>query len=564
MRRKKWYASVLLVSMAASVLIGCGNGGKESEAGGSDGASTNEGTEEAGETKESEAASDKAADAASGEAPEVFKLTVHTNSSQGDWNDYWIIRHIEEKFNVDIQVEMVPEDIWNDKAPLMFATEELPDFFLSSLSEADVTSYGNEGYLIDLTPYISEEKTPNIWKAMEDVPALRAAVTELNGEIYGLNGADMGDAGRAKSRFYINYQWADEILGKQPETLEEFHEYLKGVKERDMNGNGDTADEIPLGGCYGDPEMIHIFPPILSAFGFTGKEIDVMDKKVVYVPAEENYQHFLEFMHTLYAEGLLDNEYFSQSSDQADAKDTNYLYGACGSWASWVRQPDEAIWRQYDIMEPLMSEYNDVKMAPAQDLNKVGNFVITKKCQNPEKLMQIADWCFSVDGCMAISNGFEKGTVEGQEEYGYTCNWVDDKTVEVKVDYDQEKWDDVLSWRLAEVMPNWGYFPLYSDLNKVEDNEAQAYLEDGLRNHSVPYYHVGWPSSVKLNTEEADEIALIYTDIASYTDEMVTKMINGEISTDEFAAFQDGLKERKLERMIEIYQAAYDRWSANQ
>ena len=69
---------------------------------------------------------------------------------------------------------------------------------------------------------------------------------------------------------------------------------------------------------------------------------------------------------------------------------------------------------------------------------------------------------------------------------------------------------------------------------------------------------------MKLSPEEADEIALIYTDIVSYTNEMVTKMINGEISTNEFATFQDGLKDRKLERMMEIYQTAYDRWSANQ
>lgn len=563
MRRKKWYASVLAVAMAASLLSGCGNAGKEPEAGGSE-ASVKEETSKSEETSEEASEPEETPEEVPDEEPEVFKLTVQTSPEEGDWNDYWMIRHLEEMFNVDIQVEMISADIWNDKVPLMFATEELPDFFVNSLAEADITAYGKEGYLIDLTPYISEEKTPNIWKAMEEAPVLRAAVTELGGEIYGLNGADMGDAGRAKSRFYINYQWAEQILGKQPETLEEFYEYLKGVKERDMNGNGDATDEIPLGGCYGDSETIHIFPPILSAFGYTSREIEVIDGKVLYVPAEENYQHFLEFMHTLYAEGLLDNEYFSQSSDQADAKDTNYLYGACGSYASWVRQPDETIWRQYDIMEPLTSEYNDVKMTPAQDINIIGNFIITKKCKNPEKLMQIADWCFSVDGWMAIANGFEKGTVEGQEEYGYTCNWVDEKTVEVKVDYDEEKWDDLSDWRLAEVMPNWGLFPLYGNLNKVEGWAPQAYLEEGLRNHSVPYFHVGWPSSVKLSPEEADEIALIYTDIVSYTDEMVTKMINGEIATDEFGTFQNGLKERKLERMMEIYQTAYDRWSANQ
>ena len=250
-RGKKLCASVLTAALLAGLLGGCGSPKEDGNAGTQSGEEGNENA--SGENSEAE----------------VFRLTVHSSPAQGDWNDYWLIRTIEEKFHVDIQVEMISSDVWRDKLPLMFATEKLPDFFLNSLDASDLATYGSEGYLLDLNPYISQEKTPNIWKAMEETPALRAALSEAGGEIYAVGGADMAEANLAQNRFYVNYQWAEQILGKQPETLDEFYEYLKGVKEKDMNGNGDATDEIPLGGFYKAPDMIHVFPPILNAFGYT-------------------------------------------------------------------------------------------------------------------------------------------------------------------------------------------------------------------------------------------------------------------------------------------------------
>ena len=75
---------------------------------------------------------------------------------------------------------------------------------------------------------------------------------------------------------------------------------------------------------------------------------------------------------------------------------------------------------------------------------------------------------------------------------------------------------------------------------------------------------MGWPSTIKYTAEEADELALITTDIESYTDEMVTKIITGELPLDQFDTFREGLKTRNLDRMLEIHQAAYDRWAKTQ
>ena len=41
-------------------------------------------------------------------------------------------------------------------------------------------------------------------------------------------------------------------------------------------------------------------------------------------------------MNKLYAEGLLDPEYFTQTEDQSNAKNTNHLYGAYCYYACWV------------------------------------------------------------------------------------------------------------------------------------------------------------------------------------------------------------------------------------
>lgn len=181
------------------------------------------------------------------EEPIVLKMIGIAAGDEGDWNDYWIIQRIEELFNVDIQIEMITNESADEKLPLLFASDDLPDFFTKSLSAEQIAQYGSEGYLVDLSSYLSEETTPNLWALLEEQPTALAAMTEPDGAIYSLYGVDMAVHNQAVNRFYINYDWAEEILGKTPETLDEFYEYLKGVKEGDMNGNGDTTDEIPYG-----------------------------------------------------------------------------------------------------------------------------------------------------------------------------------------------------------------------------------------------------------------------------------------------------------------------------
>ena len=105
---------------------------------------------------------------------------------------------------------------------------------------------------------------------------------------------------------------------------------------------------------------------------------------------------------------------------------------------------------------------------------------------------------------------------------------------------------------------------MYRTFTVAQTDAGQQYLTENIVNHYADYYKTAWPSTVKYLDEEANEISLLLTDIESYTDEMVTKMITGEISLDQFETFREGLKARNVDRMREIHQKAYDRWAESQ
>lgn len=549
---RKVCALLLTACMSLGLLAGCGE--KEETVTNNDDTAVKE--QEVSQEAENEGD-------ASDEETIVLKLTAVPTGSDGDWNDYWYINLIEEKFNVDIQVEMISSEA-EGKIPLLFASDDLPDFFVNGLSSAQLIQYGTEGYLLDLSSYVSEETTPNLWAILEQYPDALSAMKTPDGEIYALRGLDMAVHNQNIARFYINYDWAEQILGKLPENLDEFYEYLVGVKENDMNGNGDPNDEIPLGGCYSDGEMFNVFMPILNAFGYTRMSIEAIDGKVVYVPAEENYKYVLEYIKKLYDEELLDPEFFTQSWEQRSAKDAEYRYGAVGLVINSANQSDPDLAAKYQFLEPLTSEYNSEKITAATGVNLRGSMMITKSCEHPEKLIEIYDWCLSREGTLASLYGPEQGTWEGHEEYGSTFEWVEDDSVLVENIFDENDCTNYDTYLHKYLSPGSGVFPMFRDFNTATEEGAGYSLIEDTREHLEPYYVVNWPGAISYTVEESDSLALVSTDIVSYKDEMVTKMITGEISIEDgFDDYVQGLKDRGLEQLLEVYQTAYDRYMSN-
>lgn len=570
-------AGTMILSMAA-----CGNkdSGASSSAGGSGAESSGNNSTAGGES-------------GGAESDEVINVTmmVATKAGQGDWNDYWLMDKIEETCGIRFQVDQIVKDAWDEQVSLVFTSQKLPMVFLNDLSDTELATYGSQGLLLPLEDYISEETMPNLYRVMEEENVnLLAGMTFPDGHIYSLRGFTANPRELAKNRWFINKTWMERLgIEKMPETLDEFYDYLVAVRDGDPNQNGDTTDEIPLGGSYEEDGSYYYnaFIPILAAFGYLGdtKGADYQvgdDGKVFYIPAQDNYKEFLKYMHKLYEEKLLDQEYFTQNADQRKAKQADDKYGAFTDYASWMNIPDINVSIQFRGLEPFTSEYNSEKMWPSKDMQFNGGLVITKEVTDEaviKRLISMADWFYSEEGTYTIIRGVPKGEWAEYPDYGWYLGETDRfGVVKVENDWDSEKYEKVGTWRDAEVTPGNNYFPMGQTLaltsTTIYTEEDYVMIEDtavtnnnrlttDIMTNLYDYLKVGWPGSVKFTQEENDEISLIETDLLAYKKTMESQMINGKVDIDAvWDEYIKGLNDRKLDRYLELLQGAYDRWAS--
>ena len=64
---------------------------------------------------------------------------------------------------------------------------------------------------------------------------------------------------------------------------------------------------------------------------------------------------------------------------------------------------------------------------------------------------------------------------------------------------------------------------------------------------------------IYMENEEQKELQVMLTDINTYVDQMEAKFISGQTSLDKWDEYINELKIMNVDRMIEIYQGAYDR-----
>lgn len=502
--------------------------------------------------------------------PKTYTLIGKTDSNDGPWKDMYLFKHVENLFNMKFEITEITSSAWTEKINIAFATNEYSDFFLNGLTETDRQTYGSQGIILDLNEYVSPENTPNINEIYQKYPELKLATQSYDGHLYCISGYDKtNEREYAQTRFFINKKWAENLGVKVPTTLDEFYVYLKAIKDGDADKNGVIDDEYPISGCF-EHDPFSILTPVLAAYGYalsfsTGSNttyVDVIDGKVTYVPTEPLFKDVLAYMNRLYAEKLLDNEFFTQAKDQRDAKIASGKVGAFVDWAHWLRISDPELYNQWDGLVPMTSEANSEKMWAAHDVKVLGQFVITDKCDDPLDLLRFADWCFTMEAYLTHLGGPELGSVAGRND-GYTVESLDASygvnPIRMQFTF-PDSYDNVSKWREAIISPGWSSIPINrTEFTMIESAATELALNDALNNNYTPYYKVGWPSSIKFSAEENEELSLIRADLDTYLRQMVSKFIVGEEPLTNFDSFVAGCKSRGLDRYLVIYQTAYDR-----
>ncbi len=558
---KKGTVILLILIMAFSIFAGCSNEPKVED---ENTAKPEEST--ANDVANTEEAADEMAWLNEEGIPVVnedvtYKLLAPRTASQGEWEDMWIFQEMKDRLGVTIDITTVDEQAWEEKKNLAFASDDLPDFFISGLTSDDIVNYGTQGVLMNLGEFLNTYDNAITNNFLSKYPDILKEIKSTDGNIYYMPSIVVIERERDKRRSYLNTQWLENLGLSVPTTVDELHTVLLAFKNEDANMNGDATDEIPLSGMF-ENEYFAMDIPILTAFGFVDTRIDLVDDTVVYVPIQDEYKEYLKYMNQLYQDDLIDKEYFTQSQDQFTAKGLEGKYGMYCYWANFVMQPDVEDYLEYEMIPPLTSDVNDVQMWPAGAVATLSNtFAIVSTCEKPEGIFRAIDYFYTEEGRVMARAGVEDGTWEGEGGFKWVTNDEGVKCFEFVMP------DDIQSsnvFREKYILPM--SMP-YGDDGTMHIyftglDPRQNVLSSGIIDNHAPYFKEVYPN-VSFTVEESEEINLLDTDIDTYVKQMEAKFITGEISFDEWDTFADNVKKMDVDTMVKLYQDAYDRWMAD-
>ena len=327
---------------------------------------------------------------------------------------------------------------------------------------------------------------------------------------------------------------------------------LKAFKTQDPNGNGE-ADEIPMTGSFFADNAFGI-GNLAWAFD-THWDLYVEDGKVVYGPAEAKFAEALAYIAKLYAEGLIDVDYLLNDRKAMEAKvmtdragfhfnyqNTNYANNA---------EFNDGTKRMQGI--PYLTEPGDDSLMcfnrTYEDYTVPGTCIaFTTSCEDIKSVLKWFDCTYDPE--------FNTISVMGIE--GTHFDYVDGVATLRKMTPDERK----------EYLAHTTQFgsPIVSVLQweAQQSSLSEWGLEDTILWAKCADISGILPSGMKLTAEEKEEIADALTQVKTYADTQMNKIVIGELSMDEWDDTVEKFYDMGLADVLEIYNAAYQRYLANQ
>lgn len=469
-----------------------------------------------------------------------------------DYNSMLGFQIMEEETGCHINWTIAPATGATEKFNLMIASGQYTDAIISQWETEQLKEFSDDGVILPLGDMI-KENMPNFTKWCEENPDYYKQIINMNGgsgEIYYLPYI------RADKRLNIfigpqmRTDWLEKLNLEVPETADELYEVLKAFKERDPNGNG-IADEIPMSGVSSEQTMGCC--ALLWMFD-TMDDFYVDGDEVKFGALEPEFKEGLSYIAKLYKEKLLDPDYLVQDRAKMDGKITNNLVGFVYSF-----QPTK--------ISTLMAEKD-----PSFKLEGIGHFknsdgermcylpnyansvlqtglAISSSNPNPEGTLKWIDWVFGEEGRKAMNYGRKDDT--------YT-----EKDGEIKFTDKVLNNPDGLS--VADAFARYSAacssdFPNLQDWNAYSQN-LSTYGNAAINTWSTDVNISGIMPVLTFEDGEKEIVSDIMNRVNTYVDENIDKVILGRVKIDEWDNVISAIKNMGVDKVLDIYQKAFERY----
>jgi len=551
---KKLISYSLVTALAASALVGCG---------GNEAATATTAAPKA--TQAAPAATQAAGNAAPAEteaAPAGLTYPIDTDvtltiavlpdakvtNTYENYGDAPFYKELQERTGIKLEFQHAADV---KALQLMLMSGDMPDMVWgrTEMLPGGAQVCVEDGIILPLNDYM-DEYMPDYKALLENNEEYRKMASTADGDVWGGVHVGEGYAQLQTGGLMVRQDWLDDLGMEAPRTADQFYEMLKAFKEQ-------KGAEVPFSPTLADMQDFLLKSSFADAFGLPSSEYYHLDGKVHYGYAEPEMKDLLAYMNKLYNEGLLDPEF--ATLDDATEK-SNILTGRSGALYLLTGSTDVYRKAQEDPnywlcgLSPLVQNEGDVSRAGlGTGLSKTGAFVITTSCENPEIAAMLMNYGYSEEGELFYNFGTEGET--------WNYNEAGEPTF---TDLIMKNPDGMSFADAVGTMAHGNYGGpfvqrqrYYEQAISVDEHRTAAWERFSVTNWAD---HV-ISSGVAVPSELLDEYSRINAEVTTFIDEMVVSYITGAKSLDSFdSEYMANLKSMKIDRMIEIYQIAYDQY----
>jgi putative aldouronate transport system substrate-binding protein len=227
--------------------------------------------------------------------------------------DAYLIKLVEDKFNVDIDLVNVDNTKFDEIMGIKFASGEIPDRFSTGAGNRfeKMAQFHELGVLAKIPEDMIKKYMPDYYRhILKDVPGTPTPFdySKIDGNIMALPDFNKG----TEFRLGIAYRgdWMENVgVTKTPDTIEEFEDLMYKFAKNDPDGNGkkDTygLSRTAMNMVFG------MYGYIVGGFPYVDDIWREKDGQLVFGPAQPELKEALAYLTKWYADGVLDPEFIT-------------------------------------------------------------------------------------------------------------------------------------------------------------------------------------------------------------------------------------------------------------
>ena len=474
----------------------------------------------------------------------------------GDDGETVITQAMQKATGVDIDWSFMTAE----QVQLALTGKDLPDAifqYASLLDKATMYEYGQGGYFVNFMDYL--DIMPNFSAVIEANPNALKVVQNEDGSVYCLPTLTVTSTGFNNLLYYRTDMMKEVGWEKAPATTDEFIQFVTDLQAH----YGANDPEFIAVNAYAANRMGWSTKRIMSyffpAFGellLTELTVDSQGN-VVLGAATEQYKHLLEFMNELWNSGAFNTNIYSQEATASQAL-------AAGDHVAIVTDHNGHTPEGYanmSVLAPLTSEYYTTQhwyKSPSCSWGRIN--AISAQCEDIETMVKWFDAWYAPATDPLNAEGTLYAITPWLGEIGVDHALDEATGIYTELEHEGIEMGKFLASESFQIALFSGYegglFPFSSAPTNGVGVKGQ-----GTINNLWPYAETPFDlNSLVLTEDESDTYNDAWTDINAYIVESTAKFITGEADiAAEWDSYVEALEQRRLQDVIDVYQAAYDR-----